>query len=269
DLPRVKMAMASELFQKLNQRMCAVEGRALENPATPERELQVESSEQGSAGRRLRKSIGSDFLTTIAERRARVDGNAKTFENSPSIKVSDVVYGELPPSPVRGRRSLGAATSPSPGKGRLSLTSPRIDNSWIGAELQESGSKEMQPMPVVAANRVSWTASLARSGPRRGRVIDSPEFKVACCPGPVFLRLVFGDDERRCRLSLHGTRPSDCEVRVVFFAGDKWQTGEKGRPSTWQEGETPGAEFAVSDMAEVSSVFFCGLIHHSPLISAA
>ncbi|CAE8586113.1 unnamed protein product [Polarella glacialis] len=277
--------MASELLEKLSKRMSIIEsteGSTMENSPTPQKwsifgdEYSIPECKENSASaiRRPRKSIGSDFLTTIAERRAAVDGNAKTFENSPLIKASDFASGDLPPSPVRGRRSLGTMT-PSPG--RTSLTA-RTDSSWIGVaeplpshEATEC-TKASQPMPAVKANRTTWSANLGGQALSTGLVLDSPKFQVDGFPEPVFFRLSFssleaGGPASRCALSLQGPCP-DGEVRIVFFVGDKWQDSGKERPSVWHQDEAPSAEFAVSDMVKTTCTLFCGFIYHRPHASA-
>lgn len=59
-----------------------------------------------------RQSLGTkDFREAIAERKAVVDVGCETFENKPRTTATDFSWNNLPPSPVRGRRSIGPAAS--------------------------------------------------------------------------------------------------------------------------------------------------------------
>mmetsp|Transcript_4778 Transcript_4778/g.8480 ORF Transcript_4778/g.8480 Transcript_4778/m.8480 type:complete len:249 (-) Transcript_4778:32-778(-) len=248
------MAQTQELAQKLSKRMSIIEGASPEpdTPSVTPRKPDLE--DPPSTARRSRRSIGDNFMQIIEERRALVESGAKTFENSPLKTVSDAVASNLPPSPTRGRRSVGGFTSPAPtDRRRLSVRSPAVDSSWIKDSEVEVSLEVTGPAPIVKGNRVTWSPTM------KALVISQP-VEVHGCPAHLRLERI-GQD--LVRLSLQGARPQGAEVRLTFFLGSKFQDGQKLK--TWGE-EAPMAEFTVPDTTDE---VFCGFVFHAvPVIAA-
>jgi len=246
------MAQSQELAQKLSKRMSIIEGEcASPTPETPRKE----KLEDPPSTARRNRTIGGDFMTIIEERRALVESGAKTFENSPTKAMSDVVSSMLPPSPTRGRRSVGGFSSPAPSdRRRLSVKSPAVDSSWIrDGEAAVKVEEATQPAPVLTANRVTWSPTIKA-------VANSQPIEVH--GSPVYLRLERAGSQDLVRLSLHGEKPQGAEIRLTFFLGGKHQAGQKLK--IWGE-EVPMAEFAAPTTDEV----LCGFIFHVVPVSAA